>query len=344
MICRDILKAIENVRILTPRSYTFNGSHPIEAGETDQFATIHNSSPLAVHIANTLYFNCYAVPFDADRFRGVDEFLPPADEYFQRELSSANQSREGWQGGWQVTHHSPVGTIRVSRGTQTRTARSGDFAFIPQGRTQKHSQRVKLRIQKESVGRQPVFYYLYGETFGDEFSAFDRVRFYFNCEAAGAPPLIRILSSRLNEFQIPFQMKCLNSPGAYNRTDAAVLYLLRHHFHIGAELVQEAAEKLATFFRPEIPLFSRLLAPGVGIADDPGARDSFGTSRCRTLAEGLIDAWCAGAVSIDQRVQFVTERFAACGYDLERPWLGRHMDDIFEDYPTTSFTPLQSVS
>ena len=94
---RDIIEAISTIRVLSPRTYSFNGRAPVQAPETDEFATLHNSSPLAVDIANALYFNCYAVPFDGKKFRTWHEFLPPADKFFQRELSSANQSRDAFR-------------------------------------------------------------------------------------------------------------------------------------------------------------------------------------------------------------------------------------------------------
>ena len=38
-----------------------------------------------------------------------------------------------------------------------------------------------------------------------------------------------------------------------------------------------------------VPAFTKHLAPGLGFAEDPGTiRDSFGTHRCRLLAEGTL--------------------------------------------------------
>lgn len=331
MPCRRIISAVENVEILSPLSWSFGGREPLQAGVTDPAASFYDSSPLAVHIANALYFNCYAVPFDPSQFLVVDDFIPHGDPDFQRELSAANQSRARWQPGWRICPSASDGGIRLQRGTSIRAPRPLDVYYPRPAGANTPASQAMLRIERESFDRQTVFYYLYGETLADQFSEFDRVRFYFHCEAAGAPRLIRFLSRQLNEFRIPFQMKCLNNPCAYRRTDGAVLYLRRQHFQIGARIVCAAADELAAWFKPEVPLFSRELVPGVGMADDPGAKDSFGTSRCRMLAEGLIDAWCSGATSTDDRLQFVADRFASLGFDLEQPWLGAYAENIYDD-------------
>ena len=68
-------------------------------------------------------------------------------------------------------------------------------------------------------------------------------------------------------------------------------------------------EELAEHLRPDTPLFTKQLAPGLGFAEDPGDGGSFGMHRCRLLAEaiwrepsidGIIGAFESNGISIDQ--------------------------------------------
>jgi hypothetical protein len=46
--------------------------------------------------------------------------------------------------------------------------------------------------------------------------------------------------------------------------------------------------------RPGTPVFTKFLAPGLGLAEDPGQGDSFGQHRCRLLADAMILAYEQG--------------------------------------------------
>lgn len=56
---------------------------------------------------------------------------------------------------------------------------------------------------------------------------------------------------------------------------------------------------------PPVPLFTKPLAPGLGLAEDPGDRLSFGQSRCRIAAEGLVRAHAQGVTDTAGRVDLL---------------------------------------
>jgi hypothetical protein len=51
-------------------------------------------------------------------------------------------------------------------------------------------------------------------------------------------------------------------------------------------------------FRTEVPLFTKLLAPGLALAEEPDCKfaavESFGMNRCQIVANGLLEAWQNG--------------------------------------------------
>ena len=153
------------------------------------------------------------------------------------------------------------------------------------------------------------------------------MRFYFNCRADSAPALLNELTSSLNRFHTPFHLKVPTARAAYDRADAAVLYVGARYFPIVARLVLQLRERVS--LENAVPLFTKRLWPGVGVAMEPGLGESFGSHRSRLSAEGLIEAWRHGDDRREARLITVAERFAAAGVDVARPWLGPGAADQF---------------
>jgi hypothetical protein len=187
---------------------------------------------------------------------------------------------------------------------------------------------VSLQVLHESHVVQPGMYYVFGESLGDQFDEFDLVRFYVHITANAAPDLIEGLTTRLNRFQVPFQLKCQKRPVHYERLDAFVIYVARRYLPITARVLASVSEPVQSSLQPSVPLFTKTLRPGIGLAEDPGNRRSFGMNRCRLLAEGIVDAWKNGDQSPPTRADAVRQRFAANGLDLDRPHLNAGSADF----------------
>ena len=97
-------------------------------------------------------------------------------------------------------------------------------------------------------------------------------RVYFHCTAENAALLVGSLTSALNQFQTPFQLKAPAAPALYDRADAAVLYVGSRYFPITARIVSSVREK--TPLEAATPLFTKTLWPGVGAAVEPGTGES----------------------------------------------------------------------
>jgi HopA1 effector protein family len=99
-----------------------------------------------------------------------------------------------------------------------------------------------------------------------------------------------------------------------------VLYVGIRYFQIAASLVSQLRERVP--LADAVPLFTKRLWPGIGVAMEPGSGESFGSHRSRLAAEGLIEAWQRGDERREARLMAVAKRFAAGGLDVARPWLG----------------------
>ncbi|WP_313537275.1 T3SS effector HopA1 family protein [Sphingomonas sp.] len=117
-----------------------------------------------------------------------------------------------------------------------------------------------------------------------------QVRFYWNLLPDGAAGLLAMLAARLDRRRLPFQAKVPSTVAGYDRADAGVLYCAAEDVACVIDIVLETQAALATWLRPDLPLFTRALAPGLGFAESPQGGESFGMARSRLLAEGLLQA------------------------------------------------------
>ena len=148
------------------------------------------------------------------------------------------------------------------------------------------------------------------------------VRYYWHLTAAAAAPFLKETTSRLNAEAVPFRAKVLTDPAVYRRADAGVLYLARRD-HARAEPALAAIhEAIAPGLRPEVPLFTRPLADGLGLAEDPGDDLSYGEARCRLVARALLRSFNQGDPDPAARAATLVAAFTDAGFDPIRPHLG----------------------
>jgi hypothetical protein len=113
----------------------------------------------------------------------------------------------------------------------------------------------------------------------------------------------------------------LNNQLPFNRTDSAVLFLNKRFYRIVAELLVDIYEEIKDSLGAETPLFSKQVAPGIGLAEDPNNGESFGMNRCRILAEGIWNGYTKGLQTLEARLDEVARQFGFYGIALESPYL-----------------------
>ncbi|MBC7776574.1 MAG: hypothetical protein H7246_14160 [Phycisphaerae bacterium] len=242
------------------------------------------------NLNNLLYSACYTRSSG-----GESGYVAAEDNSFLAQLRAANASAERYDCGWTVEEIEQTGNILVRKGGNKRHTYAGDFIreHFGHGPLQRGEQ-VNIRVMPE-YGAEPeshdVFYHVFGETLLDNNNS-AIVRLYFNLGPEGAAPLITLISNQLNAYKVPFQFKCLNHPSLFTRSDSAVLYLDKRYFEIVSELLSKGYAGLKQWLKPTLPMFTKILAPGIGFAENPfSANESFGTSRCKIIAQGIVDAW-----------------------------------------------------
>lgn len=284
-------------------------------------------------LANRLYEDFYQAgrarpsraPYaGSTRANGFTEFVD--------ELSSTNTGSGTRQAGWLVVEHRDAGEeqtgLLIRRDGLTLRAKPEEIVYGGDGMPEVGAE-VELKLPKELPAISPGFYTVLSD---EPYDATDRqvVRVYWNLYPWGAATLVRGITERLNGARMPFRLKLVNHPDRYYRCDAAVLYLLMEDLERAVPLLAEVYGEVRDGLKRPVPALTKRIAPGVGLAEDPGGSESFGMHRCRLLAEGLVRGWERGAESIDDRLAVVIETFEEAGIEPERTWLNPGSVDDYD--------------
>lgn len=273
-----------------------------------------------------LYWSYYCHGGPVPVHRGEAGPVAP-DPWLASAMSRANTGSGGWEPGWTVA--------RVD-GEEAVVARGRLRARIPVRACRAVTGQIRpdavasLRLPKELPSLAPGFCTFVGEAPADPASWASIVRVYWNIAWTGAPALVGALTSRLNSGDVPFRLKVADHPFRLARCDAAVLYVQADSFAALNGMLRRVARRLRPHLRPQIPSFTLELAPGVGLAEEAGGRESFGERRCALLADAIVRAQSEGITQPHARLAAVAARFAEDGVQIDAPYLepslaGRHV-------------------
>jgi hypothetical protein len=281
---------------------------------TEELLAIFAAMPGAPDDAETLYNRVYS--------RSVLYQLAAGEP---GDLPAANSTAAGYDDGWQVEQAADEGWVLARKGGAARLFRPGQYLTLrgPGARTEA-GEAMRVIVSPGASDLQPGFYHALGETISGYEEFEDLVRIYWNIAAEGAAPLLAAVTRELNRFGVPFRFKCGQRAEIYQRRDPAILYFHRRYYPIAAVLVERLYATAAPWMREGVPLFTRPLARGLGLAEDPG--ESFGKSRCAILSESM--AATRGLEPAD-RLEDLRRRFAARGLWLDAPWLNAGSADTY---------------
>ena len=158
------------------------------------------------------------------------------------------------------------------------------------------------------------------------------VNVYFNLPSEGFGLLMGALTTALNALDIPFVLKVPYDAEDCDRLDAGVLCIYKTHCATAYPILQTLYQTLKHSFRPEVPLFTKRLAPGLALAEQPidviTPQESFSLHRFQAIAQGLIVGWrqnLSPAVTMQSILQSFTEHHI----DLCHPYLNFGSEDCY---------------
>ncbi|MGN9914460.1 T3SS effector HopA1 family protein [Phytohabitans sp. LJ34] len=324
-------------------SYTWFGRRhavlPARAAAMDR-ATVLRYLTDALRQRLYVDFYCTGMAVPDPPARPADTELRDTPSY-RDSLSAANLGTGSAEGQWRVVGVDGQHTVVDRHGLQLWVTADELVAGHGAG----PGDEVSIRLPNALPHRSPGFYLALGDAAFPEMGAGNPlIRIYWNLTPEGAPVALRVVTSTLNEALIPFQFKVVNDPARFGRRDSGVLYLLGRHYRQAGALLSARFELLRETLVPGGPAFTKELAPGLALAEDPGEGGSFGLHRCGLVARALVQAhhdqthdeqghhrrlgrhWRGFAES---RMAAVAERLHAHGIDLDRAHLNPGSSDVY---------------
>jgi class II lanthipeptide synthase len=316
----QVAGALDAIRILSPTAYSWFGrrSQPLSRSSRARLDERAAAECLTVALQHQLYADFYTL---GEAAPVTDSLTKPGRgpiEEHTEQLSQANCGTGYWDRGWTIVGFPATGVVEAAKRGLKLLANLGDVDSEPNKMA--IGQTVALRLPKEEIGISPGYYTAAGgESLVEE--GVELYRLYWNLSADDSIRLMRRATGALARTGLAFRLKVLKDPSAYRRADAAVLYFRRADADAMSAVVQAHHPTLIQTPRLAVPAFTLRIAPGLGLAEDPGGKQSFGLHRCRLMAEGIVRAHHARATSARERLECVEARFLQEGVLLERPYV-----------------------
>ena len=323
----QVVEIARSIEVVDDMKYTISGeihrvkyqhaysewNKPLESFGQNEGEESKLKSNLTNHLAESLYRIYYVR--GTSKFEKHPEFsgLPPQEERndFMNELVKWNHTSEHFDAYWNVYQTMQDGSLFVRKDGRLRMAQPGTFERGNLGNIQLPDHFIHFKVIKESRQLQPAFYHVFSnELFPQESK---KMRLYFNARPKFIGELIEFITKSLNKYKIPFQFKCLNHPKLYTRTDSSVLYFDISHINVITILLNQEMVNLKKYLKKGVPLFSKRIAKGIGLAEDPGKGQSFGMSRCQLIAKACVNSFYYNKKIEDQ---FVIDEIRDSGYDI----------------------------
>lgn len=321
----DLEAIVRAVEIRAADSFSVRGERfDLEPAEAEA-----GVGALTAALARALYQRMYCRPEHAQPWRGPDT---RATRVYVDTLSQANSGSGTWEPGWEVVAQEDDGTFVVRKQRDDLTLWARPEQFRPAQGAVGVGSIGRLRLGKELREMLPGYYTVLGDAdqqSDDDGRPVPVVRFYWHLTVEASGPWIHELTRRFNAASVPFHAKVLSDPSAYVRADAGVLYVASADVAAAMALLPALHTAVARQLRATTPMFTRRLARGLAVAEDPGDGRSFGQHRCQLVAEGLVRAFEAGSTAAHRVAATVSARFAEEGLDITRPWLNAGSQDTF---------------
>ena len=256
------------------------------------------------------------------------------DTAFYERLHESNYGEGNFDPGWSVLRQKSDGSLAVTKDGLTLHVER-DRHLQPEAQSAAIGDSVAIRLPRNRM--EQGFYLAIGNAGPHSCPHRDTqpeiVGIYFNLSAEGAVAVMGSLTQQLNAIALPFTFKALYNPSDYGRYDSAVFYFDKSNYQAVRSVLQRVYAEHQSHFQAEVPLFTKLLAAGLALAEEPDGKfadqESFGISRCQIVANGLLEAWQKGDRSPEGRMAAILHHFSLGGIELNRPYLNANSEDIY---------------
>ncbi|MEH2319596.1 T3SS effector HopA1 family protein [Nostoc sp.] len=250
------------------------------------------------------------------------------DWEFCEKLQKNNHGRGWWNPNYRVLRQEADGTLALQK--------LGITVHIQRNRHLRLEEQLAMLGDLVSIFTPPeqITNQLYA-AYGDFIVTFSNsvAIIYFNFSSEGAVAVMRDLTVRLNALKVPFIFYVLNNPSNYKRYDSGFLRFNKDSYVLVRQVLQTVYVKNESHFQAQVPIFTKVLAPGLSLAETPESElefiDNFGRNLCQIIANALLEAHKNGDESKEARMKYILKHFDHFKIDLERPYLNPDSEDIY---------------
>jgi hypothetical protein len=247
---------------------------------------------------------------------------------FYNKIHEANRGTGYFDKNWSVIASYENGTSIVSKGSLQLHINPNKH-LSEQEKSPKVGDLVSVLMPKNLI--QEAYYIAVSNNEPETHD--DMVRVYFNLEPEGAVKVMESLTQSLNDAALFFHFKVLYNPTEYSRSDSGVLYFEKNNYERVKPILQDIYNQHKAYLKPSTPLFTKQIAPGLGLAEEPNNKshqqESFGTHRCNIISDAIIAAWHEGNDSPEYRMENIIQQFASLSIELAKPYLNPNSQDIY---------------
>lgn len=271
----------------------------------------------ATELAELLYARWYAPP------RWPVDQSPHRPPDLVELLRAAHAGFLHWEGGWSAERVGRRGQVVARRAGAVRLLERSDYVAVGRpGLLPRPGDELSVCGRCDVADRTDGWWRTCGPSWPWTAPPRGLVRLYWSTRLAGLPGLVHRLTGLLADETEPWLLKCACTVDVHARDDATVLYLTPGTVHRRAGELVDAALALGGDARDGGPPLTLPVAGGLAAAIDPGGDDSFGSQRCRLVAEGIA-AHRGAAPGGPSVLDAVVARLAGAGVDVSRPWAHR---------------------
>jgi hypothetical protein len=147
------------------------------------------------------------------------------------------------------------------------------------------------------------------------------VRLYWHADPDHVEPLVAALAAVLDDTGAPYSMKVPSHERLFGRVDAGVVYMPVPTWRQVKPALKAVHADAAGWLGDAVPPCTRRLGRGVAVAQDPLTGESFGQSRSRAVADGIVDALLGADRGPEAMAEAVLAAMARRRIALDRPYL-----------------------
>jgi hypothetical protein len=323
---RQLLAVIDAVTLHPPARFSWLGflsEVPVGLELDPETARAY----LRASLADRLYVDFYCAGFPRPTGQVPAGRMLDRDDRFVEALSAANGGAGPWEPGWRLIAED--GRRWIAERDGLALAVPGERLRSATGDGLRSGVEADVRLPKELRRMSPGYYMLLGDVPLDP-RVNQLVRVYWHLTEELAVAFVAAASTVLNRARLAFRLKVLDRGDAYRRCDAAILYAYKSDFSRAHDALRELHLQFAGLLPAIVPPFTKQLAAGIALAEDPGGGASFGEHRCSLLADALIRASEQGAGDAEGYATIIRAHFVEAGVDLDAPFLAEGSSDIYD--------------